>query len=165
MILRYFEEGELNVAVSEVFLRGRRRCGPICFSELFNSRPHLLIRLLLRLYFFYNSKNLNCIGALSFLRLEEEYWRSPFFNQFLEWILKREMKQVKKFGVILVLNKSEKRSEKRVVFVHTAVFERARNWCVKKFFLSERIFFVHVRLLKAVFCNFWWLWGLIMVLY
>ena len=34
---------------------------------------------------------------------------------------------VKKFGVILVLNKSEERSEKRVVFVHTAVFERARN--------------------------------------
>ena len=31
---------------------------------------------------FYNSKNFNCIGALSFLRIEEEYWRSPFFNQF-----------------------------------------------------------------------------------
>ena len=30
-------------------------------------------------FIFYNSKNLNCIGALSFLRLEEEYWRSPFF--------------------------------------------------------------------------------------
>ena len=43
---------------------------------------------------FYNSKNLNCIGALSFLqfeefelywgavflRLEEEYWRSPFYD-------------------------------------------------------------------------------------
>ena len=28
---------------------------------------------------FYNSKKLNCIGALCFLRLEEEYWRSPFF--------------------------------------------------------------------------------------
>ena len=27
----------------------------------------------------YNSNSLNCIGALSFLRLEEEYWRSPFF--------------------------------------------------------------------------------------
>ena len=34
---------------------------------------------------------------------------------------------MKKFGVVLVLNKSEKRSEKRVVFVHTDVFERARN--------------------------------------
>ena len=32
-----------------------------------------------------------------------------------------------KFGVILALNKSEKRIEKRVIFVHTAVFERARN--------------------------------------
>ena len=61
---------------------------------------------------------------------------------------------MKKFGLILVLNKSEEQSEKRVVFVHTTVFERSRNCCVKKFFLSERNFFVHVRLLKAVFCNF-----------
>ena len=41
--------------------------------------------------------------------------------------MKREMKRVKKFGVILALNKSEERREKRVVFVHSAVFERARN--------------------------------------
>ena len=34
--------------------------------------------------------------------------------------MKREMKRVKKFGLILALNKSEERSEKRVVFVHTA---------------------------------------------
>ena len=34
---------------------------------------------------------------------------------------------MKKFGVIWLLNKSEERSEKRVVFVHTVVFERARN--------------------------------------
>ena len=60
--------------------------------------------------------------------------------------MKREMKRVKKSGVILVLNKSEERSEKIVVFVHTAVFERATNRCVKNFFLSERNFFVHVRL-------------------
>ena len=32
-----------------------------------------------------------------------------------------------KIGLILVVNKSEERSEKRVVFVHTAIFERARN--------------------------------------
>ena len=61
------------------------------------------------------------------------------------------MKRVKKIEVILVLNKSEERIEKRVVFVHTSVCERARNWCVKKFSRSERKFFVHVRLLKAVF--------------
>ena len=61
------------------------------------------------------------------------------------------MKRVKKFGVILALNKSEERSEKRVVFVHTAVFERARNLCVKKFSLSEQNFFVHVLYFKAVF--------------
>ena len=34
---------------------------------------------------------------------------------------------MKKFGVILVLNKSEERSETRLVFVHNAVFEKARH--------------------------------------
>ena len=34
---------------------------------------------------------------------------------------------MKKFGVLLMLNKSEEWSEKRVVFVHTAVFEGAKN--------------------------------------
>ena len=126
----------------------------ICISCSFiNSRTAIAWAIIgLLLVFFYNSKNLNCIGALSFLRLEEEYWRSSFFKSILlEWFLKRETKRVKKFGVIFVLNKSEERSENRVVFVHTVVFERARNWCVKKFSLSERNFFVHVRLLKAVF--------------
>ena len=37
------------------------------------------------------------------------------------------MKRVKKSGVILALKKSEESSEKGVVFVHSAVFERARN--------------------------------------
>ena len=37
------------------------------------------------------------------------------------------MKRVKKFGVVFVLNKIEEWSEKRVVFVHTAVFDRAIN--------------------------------------
>ena len=41
--------------------------------------------------------------------------------------MKREMKRVKNVGVILVLNKIEERSKKGVFFVHTAVFERARN--------------------------------------
>ena len=42
------------------------------------------------------------------------------------------MKRVKKFGVILVLNKSEERSEKRG-FVHTAVFESEKLMCEKIF--------------------------------
>ena len=41
--------------------------------------------------------------------------------------MKREMKRVKKFGVILVVNKSEEWSEKRVVFVHNTVLEKAKN--------------------------------------
>ena len=117
-------------------------------SLFFNSRCQLLNGYYLGPLFFCNSKNLNCIGALSFLRLEEEYWRSPFLSQFYwsyfwrgKW---NAWKNWSDFG-------AEERSEKRVVFVHTAIFERARNWCVKRFSLSERIFFVHERLFKAVF--------------
>ena len=55
--------------------------------------------------------------------------------------MKREMKRVKKFGVTFVLNENEERSEKRVIFVHIAVFERARNSGVKKFSLSENFLF------------------------
>ena len=47
-----------------------------------------------------------------------------------------------KIGVILVLNKGEDWSEKRVASVHTAVFERARNSCVKKISLCDRKFFL-----------------------
>ena len=122
---------------------------------------------------------MNCIGALSFLRLEEEYWFSYgfydskrsigevlFFNQFYwseflsgKW---NAWKNLEWFGCWTKVKSGAKREW---FFVHTAVFERARNWCVKKFSLSERNFFVHVRLLKAVFCNFSGLWGLIMILY
>ena len=63
-----------------------------------------------------------------FLRLEEEYWRSPYFLiNFIGVIFEAGNEMREKFGVILVLNKSEERSKTRVVFVHTAVFERARN--------------------------------------
>ena len=50
-------------------------------SLLINSRPHLS-RLLLRSYFFYNSKNLNCIGALSFYDSKGSIGEVLFFNQF-----------------------------------------------------------------------------------
>ena len=52
-----------------------------CFT-IFISREAIAEAIIGLLLVFYNSKNLNCIGALSFLRFEEEYWRSPFFNQF-----------------------------------------------------------------------------------
>ena len=114
----------------------------------------------------------------SFLRLEEEYWRSPFYDSkrsigevlftTRRGVLEKSFFLINFIGVIfeagnetpekiwsdIGAEKSEERSGKRVVFVHTAVFERARKWCVKKFSLSERNFFVHVRHFKAVFFIF-----------
>ena len=63
------------------------------------------------------------------------------------------MKRVKKFGVVFVLNKIEEWSEKRVVFVHTAVFESDKLMC-EKIFSKRAKFFVHMRLFKTVFLLF-----------
>ena len=99
------------------------------------------------------------LGAV-FFRLEDEYRRSPLLINFLQWFLKREIKRVHKSGVILVLNNSEERVENRVLFVHTAVFERARNWFEKIFYQSERNFFCwRAAFKKQFFAKFWWLWG------
>ena len=105
-------------------------------------------------------------GAV-FLRLEEEYWRSPFFLiNFIGVNFEAGNETREKIWSDLVAEQKWRAERKEWFFVHTAVFERTRNWCVKKFSLSERNFFVHVRLLKAVFfCNFSCLWGLIMILY
>ena len=86
-------------------------------------------------------KNLNCFGALTFLRLEEEELEKSFFNhfrwsefwsrtwnawKFLEW-----------FGCWAKLKSAAK---KEWFFVHSAILERARNWEVKKFSVIEQNF-------------------------
>ena len=116
-------------------------------SEFFNSSTAIAGAIIGLLLVFYNSKNLNCIGALSFY----DWKRSPFFNQFY-WsdFWSGKWNAWKKLEWFWCWTKV-KSGAKREVFVHTAVFERARNWCVKKFSLSERNFFVHVRHFKAVF--------------
>ena len=71
--------------------------------------------------------------------------------------MKREMKRVKKFGVILLLNKSEERSKKRVLFVHTAVFESEKLICENilskraKFFCSRAAFSSFLQILMVMF--------------
>ena len=62
------------------------QCNRSSFCLVFNSRTAIAGAIIGLLLVFYNSKNLNCIGALSFLRLEEEYWSSPFL-QFKEFEL------------------------------------------------------------------------------
>ena len=108
------------------------------------------------------------------------YYCARIFFTTRRWVLEKSFFKINFIGVIfeagnetrekiwsdLVAEQKKSGAKSEWLFVHTAVFERARNWCMKKFSLSERNFFVHVRLLKAVFfCNFSCLWGLIMILY
>ena len=44
-------------------------------------------------------------------------------------------------------------------------FWESEKLMCEKIFSKRAKFFVHVRLLKAVLYNFWWLWGLIIILY
>ena len=99
---------------------------------------------ILRRCLFYDSKR--SIGEVLFLKsflLEWNAWKN------LEW-----------FWCWIKV----KSGAKRELFLFMPLFLRAKNWCVKKFSPSERNFFVHVRLLKAVFWDFWCLWGLVMLL-
>ena len=69
------------------------------------------------------NKNLNCIGALSFLlRLEQEYWRSHFLINFIGVIFEAGNETSEKIWSDFVAEQNEERSEKRVVFVQIAVF-------------------------------------------
>ena len=81
---------------------------------------------------------MNCIEALSFLRLEEEYWRGPFDDSkrsigevlflinFFGVIFEAENETLEKIWSDFGGEQSEERSEKRVVFVHTTVIETAK---------------------------------------
>ena len=62
-----------------------------------------------------------------FLRLEEKYWRSPFLINFIGVNFEARNETREKIWSDFVAEQNEEKSEKRVVFVHTAVFERARN--------------------------------------
>ena len=118
-------------------IMGKNMFQYICKNDMRDCRMQILCTHRKR-FVFYNSKNLNCIGALSFLRLEEEYWRSPFYDS------KRSIGEVpfliNFIGVIFEAGKETRgkiwkdfeaeqklRAERKDSFVHTAVFERARS--------------------------------------
>ena len=67
--------------------------------------------------------------------------------------MKREIKRVKKFGAILLLNKM-KSGAKRVVFFSYRCFLESETLRCEKIFSKRVKFFVHVRHFKAVFSNF-----------
>ena len=66
--------------------------------------------------------------------------------------MKREMKRVKKFGVILLLNKM-KIGTKRVIFCSYRCFLESEKLRCEKEFCKRAKFFVRVRHFKAVFFN------------
>ena len=101
-----------------------RNCNTLPF--VFNSRCQPLKRLLFRRSpFLYKSKNLNCIGALSFLRLEEEYWRSPFLINFIGVNFEAGNETRKKIWRDFVAEQNEEWSEKSGFFI--SLFSRKRE--------------------------------------
>ena len=89
-----------------------------------------------------------------FLRLEEEYWRSPFLINFIGVNSEAGNETREKIWSDFVAEQNEEWSEKRVVFCSYCCFlERDKLRCEKKF--CKRVkFFVHVRHFKAVFFPF-----------
>ena len=68
------------------------------------------------------------LGPYLFIMTRRELLEKCLFKINLTGVklTEQEKKQVKKFGVVLLLNKIGEWSEKRAVFPHTAIFERSR---------------------------------------
>ena len=100
---------------------------------------------------FYNSKNLNCIGSLCFLGLEEKYWRSPFLNNFIGVIFEAGNETHEKIWSDFGAEQKLRVERKGSGFCSCRCFwEREKLMCEKNF--SKRAkFFVNVRLFKVVF--------------
>ena len=79
------------------------------------------------LLFFLQFKEYELYWGAVFLRLEEEYWRSPFLFNFIGVNFEAGNETREKIWSDFVGEQNEELSEKKVVFVHTAVFERAKN--------------------------------------
>ena len=115
-----------------------------CF---FNSRTAIAGAIIGLLLVFYNSKNLNCIGALSFFTTRRWVLKKSFFKSILlEWFVKREMIW-SNFGAEQKWIADRKESG----FCSYRCFWESEKLMVKKFSLREWSFFVHVRLLKSSF--------------
>ena len=65
-------------------------------------------------------------GAV-FLRLEQEYWRSPFLNQFSGVIFVAGNETREKIWIDFVAEQKEEWSENRVVFLFISLFTRERK--------------------------------------
>ena len=92
-------------------------------------------------------------GAV-FLRLEENYWRSPFFNQFYwsqfwsgKWNTWRNLESICRWTKWRV-------ERKESGFLLISLFSREREIEEWKKFCKRAEFFVHVRHLKVVFFIF-----------
>ena len=66
------------------------------------------------------------LGAV-FLRLEQEYWRSPFLNQFSGVIFVAGNETREKIWSVFVAEQNEEWSEKRVVVLFISLFSRERE--------------------------------------
>ena len=87
---------------------------------------------------FYDSKR--SIGEVLFFN--QFYWSDFWSGKWNAW------KKLEWFGC---WTKVKSGAKIEWFSVHTAVFERARNWCVKKLSLSERIFLFTCGILKQFF--------------
>ena len=86
---------------------------------------------------------MNCIGALSFLRLEEEYWRSPFLINFIGVIFEAGNETREKIWGDFVAEQNEEWNEK----------ESEKLRCEKNS-VSEQNFLFTCGILKQFFLSF-----------
>ena len=112
---------------------------------------------------FYNSKNLNCIGALCFYDSKRSIGEVLFLFNFIGVIFEAGNETREKIWSDFLAEQNEERSEKSGFCSYRCVLESEKLRCEKN---SKRAkFFVHVRHFIAGFFQFFWLRGFVMILF
>ena len=100
---------------------------------------------------FYNSKNLNCIGALSFYDSKRSIGEVLFLINFIAVNFEAGNETREKIWSDFVAEQNEEWSKKRVVFCSYRCFLESEKLKCEKKFCKRAKFFVHVRHFKAFF--------------
>ena len=130
------------ILVFAIFFKFFYSCEPVSWAKLYCGALGFFtiqrIWIVLGRCLFYDSKR--SIGEVLFFN--QFYWSEIWSGKWNAW------KNLEWFGCWTKVKSGAKREW---FFVHTAVFETARNWCVNKFSLSERIFFCSRAAFKSSF--------------
>ena len=157
------ERSKISLYIDSAFVQESKKVTEL-LKQLVVWKPQSVSQRLLfrRSPLFYNTKYLDCIGALSFYDSKRSIgWASFVIDKFFEVFIKQDEKSMlhmktKYFGQLAECIKEQRGETERDYFIIPLIWEWVRKVGVKKFLLSERNFWSLAAFLKRlviVFCQ------------